>query len=71
MKRFAMLFGTLVLTIQITGCGGSGNGAPMTGTAYEDPNRPSEEKEEEAKKKADIAKRIADLEAKNAKKGNR
>jgi hypothetical protein len=70
MKWFAMLFGTLVLTIQIAGCG-SGNGGTMTGTAYEDPNRPSEEKEEEAKKKAAIDKKIADNAAKAAKKANR
>ena len=70
MKLFAMIFGTLVLTIQIAGCG-SGDGGTMTGTPHEDPNRPSEEKEEEAQKKAAIEKRIADLEAKTGKKGNR
>jgi hypothetical protein len=67
MKRFAMIFGTLVLTIQIAGCGGPG----ATGTPYEDPNRPSEEKEFEAQKKAAIEKKIADNEAKAAKKGRR
>jgi hypothetical protein len=63
MKRFAILFGTLVLTIQIAGCGGPGNGA----TPYEDPNRPSEEKEFEAQRKAEIEKKIAANEAKAAK----
>ena len=64
MKRFAMIFGMLVLTIQIAGCGGPS-------TPHEDPNRPSEEKEFEAQRKADIEKNIADNEAKAAKKGKR
>ncbi len=64
MKRFAMLFGMLVLTIQIAACGGPGSGA----TPYEDPNRPSEEKEFEAQRKAEIEKKTAAYEAKAAKK---
>ncbi|HEY2155109.1 MAG TPA: hypothetical protein VGH33_05735 [Isosphaeraceae bacterium] len=69
MKRFAMLFGTLVLTIQIAGCGGGAEGTAMTGPATrDDSNRPAEEKEFEAQRKAEIEKKTAALEAKAAKK---
>jgi hypothetical protein len=73
MKRLAILFGTLVLATQISGCG---NGAPsgggqVTGTPTPEADLPEEVKkemrrEEEFAKKA--AARQAAVEAKKAKK---
>jgi hypothetical protein len=52
MKRFAGLFVALVLSIQVTGCGGS---PATTGRPADDSNLPSEVKEYEARREAERA----------------
>jgi hypothetical protein len=70
MKRFALLFVALVLSIQVAGCGsGSGSSSsPTVVSRADDPNLPAEVREYEAKN----AKRLADRAEKSsrAKSGN-
>jgi hypothetical protein len=54
MKRFAMLFGTFVLCLQITGCDKGGTG-PTKGPTDDQSNLPSEVKEYEARRAAERA----------------
>ncbi|MGP0068524.1 MAG: hypothetical protein ACLQGP_33610 [Isosphaeraceae bacterium] len=57
MKRFALLFGVFVLSIQVTGCGGGISGTSAAAIPRtEDPHLPAEVREWEAKN----AKRLAD-----------
>ena len=73
MKQLAILFGTLVLATQISGCGGGGapsNGGFVTGTPTPEADLPDEVKkemrrEEEFAKKAEA--RRAAIDAKKAK----
>ena len=56
MKRFALLFASLVTSIPITGCG-----VTATGPAAGDANLPSEVKEYEARREAERAKQADKL----------
>ncbi|MGP0068526.1 MAG: hypothetical protein ACLQGP_33620 [Isosphaeraceae bacterium] len=56
MKRIALLFGVLVLSIQVTGCGDGGSSSSTSVSRTEDPQLPAEVREYEAKN----AKRLAD-----------
>jgi hypothetical protein len=57
MKRFGLIFGALVLALQLIGCGGSGGSSTATGSPADDSNLPSEVREYEARRSAERAAR--------------
>jgi hypothetical protein len=64
MKRFVLLFASLVLAIQVIGCGGE----TTTNPASDDPSQWGEAKKYEAKRAAELEERAAKAAAKAAKK---
>ena len=65
MKRFVLLFASLVLAIQVIGCGGE---TTTTNPASDDPSQWGEAKKYEAKRAAELEERAAKSAAKAAKK---
>jgi hypothetical protein len=57
MKRFALLFLALVLSIQVAGCGSGSASSPTVVSRAEDPNLPAEVREYEAKNAQRLAAR--------------
>ena len=55
MKRFVLFFASLVLSIQVIGCGGD---ASTSNPAADDPSKWGEAKKSQAKRDADIAERV-------------
>jgi len=70
MKRFALLFGALVLSMPATGCDSGGSGSPTeksaSGPAVGHPNAPSEVKDFEAKREKALADQAAKTAARKA-----
>jgi hypothetical protein len=59
MRRFAIFFGALVLTSQITGCGGGSGASTTTASRADDPRLPAEVREYEARNAKRLAERAA------------
>ena len=57
MKRLPLLFGMVMVLVQLTGCGGGGSSPPVPRS--EDPNLPAEVREYEAKQEKRWAERAA------------